>query len=118
MAVIMPANSCVDSCVSICYAMRNRAATPLAARLSAFWAAIYFYRAVLEFASFVCYTINNKPATPPNLRVSAHFRQAFSFQFKKAIEVSQIVCYNILKSTRRASDRKVKQAGFLFAGGL
>jgi len=68
---------CLEIHETGCYAIASRAATPLAARPSAFWVAICFYSAsALGFLSFVCYTIIN--------------------------------------STRRASDRKVKQAGLLF----
>lgn len=35
---------------------------------------------------------------------------------KKSIESCYSICYTIFNSTRRASDRKVKQAGFAFPG--
>ena len=81
------------------YTPYNRAATPLAVRPSAFWAAICFNGVRgLELSSSVCYTISNTPATPLAARLSATRR---------------VVSYN---STRHASGRKamLKSAGLLF----
>ena len=65
----------------------------------------------------LCYTTNNTPATLPAARLSAT-RRVFNFHIKKALETSLLACCNIYKSTRRASDRKVKQAGFVFYNGV
>lgn len=59
-----------------------------------------FTKKCFEISSADSYNIDNAPATPLAARPSA---------------TGQVVSYN---STRRASDRKVKQAGFLFAGAM
>ncbi|MBI4801051.1 MAG: hypothetical protein HY796_00860 [Elusimicrobia bacterium] len=75
----------------------------------------------IDRSTALCYTIGNTPAAPLAARLCATgqvFIQVKKAQVKKALETSPLACYNISKSTRRASDRKVKQAGFLFAGLL
>lgn len=56
----------------------------------------------------ICYNVITIPAMPLTERLCTTGRV---FLFCVIIKLLEFICYNINNSTRRASDRKVKQAG-------